>query len=587
MVLTNYIYQGLLTVQNDPDPATNNPGAVFTTGYVSANTYMTAGTYITAGQYVQAGTYVSGTYCNFTSTSNTNIFAGPLTLNATAPLTSSSTGQFTTLTTTSTTAASTFNGPVSILAALNAQTLTLTGTITTTFITANSASSNNTFAGPILANNGLVSSYTLDATSAGSGVSGAAFAGITNTGGFSNYLSAYIGGRLNVASVGTSVNSNYSTPSSTTGVYLLVNAPTWTDNTTAASGTAAANFNASLFAQPTLAASKTGVITPLASTLTIAGPPQASTNQTITNAWSLLVQSGNVQFSGTADANQSNTAVSALNLSGGLTVSKSLSCTNSFNTGYAAVINSSAGSSGAAITTKYTLTPNMVANSRTEIVIGQNMSTNNVGIINFNYVAAGSNSNSFGFGLFGSNNRLTINGAGQVAIATTSNATSASGSGSFTTAGGGSVAQDFWIGGTLYTNRQSITSTVDSTSTTTGALIANSAGFAANVYAGTLHTISQYYIAGTVNSSQNVTFNQNVALAVSLSVSSSSGTDMSSALVSGSGTNVVFTAPYKAIYNISLTLLVTPSYTGVIKAWCQISSSSIFNGPTPLIFRSG
>lgn len=72
----------------------------------------------------------------------------------------------------------------------------------------------------------------------------------------------------------------------TTGAWFDQGAQTFTDNNTAASGTAAAMvFNA--FQIPTLAATNLTVTTTDAATLYIAGAPTAGDNQTITNAWAL------------------------------------------------------------------------------------------------------------------------------------------------------------------------------------------------------------------------------------------------------------------------------------------------------------
>lgn len=107
-------------------------------------------------------------------------------------------------------------------------------------------------------------------------------------------------GSLNV---GTS--SNFATtsisgsPSSTSGSLVFVQGNTFTDTSTASAGTAAA-FNATLLGAPTLAASNTSVITTTASTLAIAGPPTAGTNETITNAFALNVLSGASNFAGPA-----------------------------------------------------------------------------------------------------------------------------------------------------------------------------------------------------------------------------------------------------------------------------------------------
>jgi len=68
-----------------------------------------------------------------------------------------------------------------------------------------------------------------------------------------------------------------------------------TDATTSADGTAPA-FNHVLIEAPRLLATNSTVTTTNASTLYIKGPPAAATNQTITNAYSLLVDDGDVKI---------------------------------------------------------------------------------------------------------------------------------------------------------------------------------------------------------------------------------------------------------------------------------------------------
>lgn len=81
---------------------------------------------------------------------------------------------------------------------------------------------------------------------------------------------------------------------STTGAWFDQAAQTFTDNATAASGTAAAMvFNA--IQVPTLAASNTGVITTDAATWYIAGPPTAGTYQTIRRPWALWLDAGRLR----------------------------------------------------------------------------------------------------------------------------------------------------------------------------------------------------------------------------------------------------------------------------------------------------
>lgn len=91
-------------------------------------------------------------------------------------------------------------------------------------------------------------------------------------------------------------------PSATQGTFLSIGGPTVTDTSTAASGTAT-GFAGTYLGAPTLAATNTGVTTTTASTLTIAGPPIAGTNETLTNAYSVNVQGGTSRFAGPVMAN--------------------------------------------------------------------------------------------------------------------------------------------------------------------------------------------------------------------------------------------------------------------------------------------
>lgn len=83
----------------------------------------------------------------------------------------------------------------------------------------------------------------------------------------------------------------------TTGIHLDAASATFTDDSTAGSGTAAsAVFNS--FQIPTLAATNTSVTTTDAATVYIAGAPAAGTNQTITNPYALWVDAGDVRIDG-------------------------------------------------------------------------------------------------------------------------------------------------------------------------------------------------------------------------------------------------------------------------------------------------
>jgi hypothetical protein len=85
------------------------------------------------------------------------------------------------------------------------------------------------------------------------------------------------------------------------GVALRTNAATYTDTSTAGSGTAASAVFAS-FAQPTLAATNASVTTTDAATVYIAGAPAAGANQTITNAYALWIDAGRIRYDETASA---------------------------------------------------------------------------------------------------------------------------------------------------------------------------------------------------------------------------------------------------------------------------------------------
>ena len=83
----------------------------------------------------------------------------------------------------------------------------------------------------------------------------------------------------------------------TAGAQFQVATGTFTDDSTAGSGTATiATFNS--FAAPTLAATNASVTTTDAATLYVGGAPIAGTNQTITNSYSLIVDSGDVRLDG-------------------------------------------------------------------------------------------------------------------------------------------------------------------------------------------------------------------------------------------------------------------------------------------------
>jgi hypothetical protein len=83
----------------------------------------------------------------------------------------------------------------------------------------------------------------------------------------------------------------------TTGKFLDLVASTFTDTNTAGSGTVA-TFAAHAFQRPSLVATNASVTTTDAANVYIPNSPLASTNETITNAWSLFVDAGNVRLDG-------------------------------------------------------------------------------------------------------------------------------------------------------------------------------------------------------------------------------------------------------------------------------------------------
>ena len=87
------------------------------------------------------------------------------------------------------------------------------------------------------------------------------------------------------------------TPAISEGCMFNIAAATFTDEATAASGTATA-FAAYALQRPTLAAEAASVTTTSAATLYIANAPAAGTNQTLTNAYALWVDAGAVKFDG-------------------------------------------------------------------------------------------------------------------------------------------------------------------------------------------------------------------------------------------------------------------------------------------------
>jgi hypothetical protein len=127
-----------------------------------------------------------------------------------------------------------------------------------------------------------------------------------------NLISTSVAQAANIIVTGAITTPNWTT----TGVGLRTVASTYTDSTTGAAGTAATN-HVHVIAQPTIAATNSLVTTTTAATLYIAGAPANGTNMTVTNAYAVLVNAGNVGV--TANINGGNiisaAAVSAVSVS--------------------------------------------------------------------------------------------------------------------------------------------------------------------------------------------------------------------------------------------------------------------------------
>jgi len=87
------------------------------------------------------------------------------------------------------------------------------------------------------------------------------------------------------------------------GAWFNVASATYTDNVTAASGTAP-RFIAYAFQRPAVAAANSSVTTTNAATVFIASAPVAGDNMTLTNSYALWVDQGDVRIGGTVFASQ-------------------------------------------------------------------------------------------------------------------------------------------------------------------------------------------------------------------------------------------------------------------------------------------
>jgi len=107
----------------------------------------------------------------------------------------------------------------------------------------------------------------------------------------------------------------------TSGTGLIVSSATYTDSTTAGSGTvSSAAIN--VINRPTIAASNIAVTATKASTLYVAGAPIAGNNVTLTNAYAVQIAAGIVQIDTTTTSTSNTTG--ALRVAGGVGVGENL-----------------------------------------------------------------------------------------------------------------------------------------------------------------------------------------------------------------------------------------------------------------------
>ena len=115
------------------------------------------------------------------------------------------------------------------------------------------------------------------------------------------------------------------------GQLLHIDALTFTDGTTSASGTAAQNYASVNLDQATLAATNSSVTTTRAATLNITGAPIAGTNMTLTNSYALYVAGGASHFVGAVTSAAAITGATLVSTAG--TTANSLTVTTNATVG--------------------------------------------------------------------------------------------------------------------------------------------------------------------------------------------------------------------------------------------------------------
>ena len=272
-------------------------GNVSTAGLITATGNVTGGNVITAGAVSAASVSASGTITGAGNITGGNISTGGL-ITATGNITGGNVSTAGLITATGNIAAT---GNVSGGNIIGTFIGNLTGT--TVSVTGNITGGNLNAAGLSLSSN-VVSALATTANITGG-----------------NLISTSVAQAANIIVSGAITTPNWTT----TGVGIRTVASTYTDSSTAASGTAATN-HVHVLAQPTIAATNSLVTTTTAATLYIAGAPANGTNMTVTTPWAFYVnagntfQGGNISVVGNVQGGNINTAgqVSATaNITGG------------------------------------------------------------------------------------------------------------------------------------------------------------------------------------------------------------------------------------------------------------------------------
>ncbi len=136
-------------------------------------------------------------------------------------------------------------------------------------------------------------------------------------------------------------NSNLSL--SADGQLLHIDALTFTDGATSASGTASQNYASANLDVITLAATNSSVTTTRAATLNIAGAPAAGTNMTLTNSYALYVAGGATHLAGAVTAGAAVTVTGTLAASAAATVGTTLTVTGAATFNGAVTLGDAAG----------------------------------------------------------------------------------------------------------------------------------------------------------------------------------------------------------------------------------------------------